>query len=192
MNKHIPQIAVFCSGGGGNLQYLISTNKKHNNIFAISCVYVDRECGAVKVALEAGIKVEYLTKSESGEIDFSVVSESFDLYVLAGFLSILPKNFCGLHDTKIINIHPSLLPDFGGKGMYGSRVHEAVLASGRKITGATTHFVNEKIDEGRIISQRTIPVIQEESAWDLGGRVFKIEGPLLFETIKELLLQRTK
>lgn len=186
----IPKIAVFCSGGGGNLQYLLRASQE-NKLFSISNVYVDRECKAEQIAEDAGIPVVNLPRINSGKLDYSVVDGAYDLYVLAGFLSIIPDEFCKIHIGKIINVHPSLLPNYGGKGMYGTRVHEAVIQSGSKITGATTHLVSERIDGGDIILQKSILVNEGESPWDLGGRVFEIEGPLLYESIKLILLKKS-
>jgi phosphoribosylglycinamide formyltransferase-1 len=113
-----------------------------------------------------------------------------DLVVLAGFMSIVSKETISKLDGKIINTHPSLLPKHGGVGMFGVNVHRAVLGSGDRWTGCTVHYVDEFVDKGEVIAQRRIRVINGETAWDLGGRVFELEGPLLVEIIREFSVRR--
>ena len=109
---------------------------------------------------------------------------SADLIVLAGFMPIVPGDICERWQGKIINIHPSLLPKYGGKGMYGVKVQEAVMRAKEEMAGCTVHFVNAGIDEGEIILQKSIEVDYNETPWQLGGRVFKEENRLLVEAVK--------
>lgn len=95
--------------------------------------------------------------------------------LLAGFLRLLPANVCRDFEGRILNIHPALLPSFGGKGMYGGRVHDAVLRSGASLSGPTIHFVNERYDEGRILAQWPVPVLPGDTAASLGARVLEVE-----------------
>ncbi len=97
------------------------------------------------------------------------------LVCLCGFMRVLTPDFVGHYKNRIINIHPALLPDFGGRGFYGHRVHEAVLASGKKISGCTVHFVDQKVDHGPIILQRTVPVLADDTTEDLTARVLQEE-----------------
>lgn len=184
-NTSKAQLAVFCSGGGGNLEYLIKSSKK-SGTFRISEVYLDRHCGAEDVAQKSGIPVTILSNKDS-QVDYSSVRNNFDLFVLAGYLGVLPPDFCRKHVNKIINVHPSLLPKFGGKGMYGTNVHEAVIASGEQYSGATVHFVTEEVDRGPIVLQQKLEILPEESPWALGGRIFEIEGPLLLRAIEKIV-----
>ncbi len=107
-----------------------------------------------------------------------------DLIVLAGFMPIVPGDICERWQGKIINIHPSLLPKYGGKGMYGVKVQEAVMRAKEEMAGCTVHFVNAGIDEGEIILQKSIEVDYNETPWQLGGRVFQEENRLLVEAVK--------
>lgn len=107
-----------------------------------------------------------------------------DLIVLAGFMPIIPRDICERWQGKIINVHPSLLPKYGGKGMYGVKVQEAVMREKDEMAGCTVHFVNADIDAGEIILQKAIAVDYSETPWQLGGRVFKEENRLLVEAVK--------
>src|SRR5690606_38963523 len=143
----------------------------------------------VQVAREAGIETHVITRRDagtpeelSGQVKAIVDPHGIDLFALAGYLrqlDILPE-----WEWRILNIHPSLLPLFGGKGMYGGRVHEAVLASGMKVSGCTVHFVNQEYDAGPILLQRCVPVLPDDTPGTLGGRVFELECQLYPEAIR--------
>ena len=107
--------------------------------------------------------------------------------VLAGYLTVLPKEVVEKYSGKIINIHPSLIPKYSGKGFYGMRVHKAVLESGEKETGATVHYVDEGIDTGQIIIQKKIDISGSDSAEDIAGKVLKIEHEILVKAIEKVL-----
>ena len=162
-------IAVLVSGGGTNLQALIDAEK--NGIIRSGTIRLvvsnNSKAYAVTRAENAGIRVEILTKKamcggsqEEFERRLTAILEenSIDLIVLAGFMSILSEDFIKHFDKRIINVHPSLIPSFCGKGFYGLKVHEAVLKKGVKVTGATVHFVNEIPDGGEIILQKAVEV----------------------------------
>ena len=106
-----------------------------------------------------------------------------DLVVLAGYMKKLGPRVLSRFENRIINVHPSLLPKHGGKGLYGTRVHEAVIAAGEKVSGATVHFVNAEYDKGDILRQESIELVEDETADSLSQRVHKIEYRLLLETI---------
>ena len=187
------KLAVLVSGSGTNLQCIIDAIKsqKLKNI-EISSVIADRDCFALERAKNEGIKT-YLFKRNSqlsNKID-QAIGTSVDLLVLAGFLSILSDEFTQKWNNKIINIHPSLLPKFGGKGMYGERVHKAVLEAKETKSGATVHFVTHEIDEGEIIAQQSFPVEPTDTVKDLQEKVREIEHTILLEAI-EKIQQRTK
>ena len=179
-------ITVCASGGGGNFQALIDARDEME--FEINCLIVDRDCGAIDRAIRAGIPVRKVRRSyEALRIDLdNAIPETTNLLVFAGFLSIMPKVICTKWEGRVINIHPSLLPKFGGKGMYGVRVHEAVMSAREKVTGCTVHFVTGEIDGGEIILQKSIEVDYKQTPWQLGGRVFIEENKLLPEAIKLL------
>ena len=176
-------IVVCASGGGGNFRSLIKYQCDYG--YHISLLIVDRECPAIKIAKENGISKKVLGKSFFEEFE-KIVPIDTNLIVLAGFLPIIPKWICEKWERKIINIHPSLLPKYGGKGMYGVKVQEAILRNHEKYAGCTVHYVDSEIDTGEIIAQKKILVMENESAWELGGRVFNEEIILLPLAIKHI------
>lgn len=175
MNKKI-KIAVLVSGGGTNLQALIDAQKKEIlKSGKIELVISNNESAfALKRAKENNIPFEIISKKNFEErLKEILQSYKIELIVLAGFTAVLPDNFVKDYDKRIINIHPSLIPSFCGKGFYGIKVHQAVLKKGVKITGATTHFVNEIIDGGEIIMQKAVEVYEDDTAEKLQKRVME-------------------
>ncbi|MCL2720145.1 MAG: phosphoribosylglycinamide formyltransferase [Treponema sp.] len=175
-------IAVLVSGGGTNLQALIDAADKNKlESGKLSLVISSKaQVYAIERAQKAGIKAITIERKKYNElIDFdkaiaNALSEhNIDLVVLAGFLSVLGENVINLYKNKIINVHPSLIPSFCGKGFYGLNVHKAVLDYGVKITGATVHFVNETIDGGKIILQKAIDVLPGDTPQSLQQRVME-------------------
>ena len=174
------KIAVLVSGGGTNLQALIDAEKsgiiKNGRISLV----ISNVAGAYALerAEKAGIKTETVIKKELGSQEafeekiISLLTENgIDLIVLAGFMSILSEDFTKTYPHRIINVHPSLIPSFCGKGFYGLHVHEAALAKGVKVTGATVHFVNEIPDGGEIILQRAVEIKEGDTPEVLQKRV---------------------
>lgn len=176
-------IAVFVSGGGTNLQALIDAQSRGElQNGKITFVLVSNSGAyALKRAEKAGIESAVVSRKEYDSkeaYDIAVLKElenrNIDLIVLAGFLSILGSELVEKYRNKIINIHPSLIPLFCGDGFYGLKVHEAVLASGMKVTGATAHFVNEITDGGAIILQKAVPIEQGDTPEILQYRVMRL------------------
>ena len=176
------RIAVLVSGGGTNLQALIDAEK--SGIIksgTISLVVSNKaDAYALERARLAGIPAVTLLRKELGSqeafeaaLTKLLEDEGIDLIVLAGFMSILSESFTRRFKDRIINIHPSLIPSFCGKGFYGLHVHEAALSYGVKVTGATVHFVNEIPDGGRIIAQKTVDVLPGDSPESLQRRVME-------------------
>lgn len=173
------KIAVLVSGGGTNLQALIDAEKSgklHSG--TISLVVSSKEGAyALRRAEEAGIPA--VTVVRKGNPDFetellSVLAENgIELVILAGFLAILSEQFIDRYRDRILNVHPSLIPSFCGEGFYGLRVHEAALAYGVKVTGATVHFVNEIPDGGRILYQRAVEIRENDTPETLQRRVME-------------------
>lgn len=170
------RIAVFVSGGGTNLQALIDARKRGKIVSGEICLVVSnkRRAGALERARENGIKAVWLPRADFGEkLEPLMRAHDIDMIVLAGFLCILPGEFTSLYAGRMINIHPALIPSFCGEGYYGLRVHQAVLARGVKVTGATVHYVNEIPDGGEIISQRAVCVRPGDTPEELQLRVMK-------------------
>lgn len=176
------KVAVLVSGGGTNLGALINAEK--NGIIksgAISLV-ISNKVGAyaLKRAKAAGIEAITVTKAECGSQDafedrliYELKSRGIELIVLAGFMAILSEKFTSAYENRIINVHPSLIPSFCGKGFYGLRVHEAALEYGVKVTGATVHYVNEIPDGGKIILQKSVNVRKGDTPESLQRRVME-------------------
>ena len=163
----LKNIAVLVSGGGTNLQALIDAqNSGIIKSGKISLVISDREGAyALERAKNAGIDALYVKKGTDFESNLisALDSAKIDVIVLAGFLSILSESFVKHYDKRIINVHPSLIPSFCGDGFYGLRVHKAALEKGVKVSGATTHFVNEITDGGEIIMQKAVEVLDGDT-----------------------------
>lgn len=175
-------IAVLVSGGGTNLQALIDA--QGDGIISsgeIKLVVSNKEGAyALERAKKAGISTKTVLKSQLGSQEafenelIRVLEESnTDLIVLAGFMSILSESFTSHFKDKIINVHPSLIPSFCGKGFYGLKVHEAALAYGVKVSGATVHFVNEIPDGGKIIMQRAVEILDGDTPEILQKRIME-------------------
>lgn len=188
------QIAVLVSGGGTNLQALIDKCKK-NSSYEISIVISNKEnVYALERAKTNNIKAktilrkDYATQEEFEDTLSTIIEENnIDLIVLAGFMCILSAKFTRKYEKKIINIHPSLIPAFSGKGFYGIRVHEEVLKSGVQKTGATVHYVNEIPDGGEIIIQREVEVKFGDTPEILQKRVMKqAEWEILPEAVEKI------
>ena len=186
--------AVLVSGGGTNLQALIDAAARGEMPHADLALVVSNSAGAFALerAKRAGIRAEYLEKAGFEErLEALLEAEGIGMIVLAGFLRILSEGFTRRWAGRIINIHPSLIPSFCGAGYYGLRVHEAALARGVKVTGATVHFVNEIPDGGEIIAQRAVEVLPGDTPETLQRRVMEraewIILPQAAEKVAEML-----
>ena len=180
------RVTVLVSGGGTNLQALIDSIKggslKEADIVLV--VSNRKDAFALDRAKKAGIKTAVITDTE--ELIKALEQARTDLIVLAGYMSILQPDVIKKFRRRIINIHPSLIPKYCGKGFYGERVHKAVLLGGEKVTGATVHFVDEGVDTGEIILQREVPVIDGDDDKTLAARVLETEHRILPEAVKIL------
>ncbi|HIV11486.1 MAG TPA: phosphoribosylglycinamide formyltransferase [Candidatus Faeciplasma avium] len=177
------RIAVLVSGGGTNLQALIGAQRKNLLSSGRIELVISSNPGAYALerAKKAGIPGYAVSKKELGsqeafEAEIMRLLKEYDieLIVLAGFMSILSKSFTASFPRRIINVHPSLIPSFCGQGFYGLRVHEAALAKGVKVTGATVHFVNEIPDGGEIIMQKAVSVREDDTPATLQKRVMRL------------------
>ena len=185
------KLAVLASGGGTDLQSIIDASEKNEIDAKVVVVISDRENAfALERAKKHSIDACFVNpKNKNREEHEKEVSEiidkhNVDLIVLAGYLRMLTPYFISKYRNKIINIHPALLPFFGGKGMYGERVHKAVLDSGMKISGCSVHFVDESIDGGAIIIQKAVEVKDDDTVETLASRVLDEEHKILSEAIQ--------
>ena len=176
------RVAVLASGGGSNLQAILDYFDALGDQRAatVALVASDRAgAGALERARRHDVPALALDASQrgSGLLEL-LVSRAIDFIALAGYLRFVPTDVTRAWRGRIVNVHPSLLPAFGGEGMYGMRVHQAVLAAGVRLTGATVHFVDEEYDRGPIIAQWPVPVLPNDTANDLAARVLEVEHRL--------------
>ena len=189
------KIAVFVSGGGTNLQALIDAQGTTLNSGKITLVVANHaNAYALERAKKAGIATAVVLKKECGSQDAFeqklkevLTANEIDLIVLAGFMTILTKNFTSAYPKRILNVHPSLIPSFCGEGFYGLNVHQAALDYGVKVTGATVHFVNEIPDGGEIIAQKAVCIEPGDTPETLQRRVMEQAEWILLPQAAELV-----
>ena len=185
-------IAVFASGSGTNFINIYNNAKYADIVILISN---NLKCGAIDFAIKNKIDFKIINDLRfPKKIDqmYEKVLKAYDvdLILLAGFMKKIPSNIIKLYENKIMNIHPSLLPKYGGKDFYGIKVHEAVMANKEKITGATIHFVNEEYDKGLIILQEKINVTANDDAISISKKVLKLEYQLYLKAIDLFCLDK--
>jgi len=188
-------VAILASGSGSNAENIIryfKDNKdfKDSGDICFPVIISNKEDAYVhERAKSLGVSSFTFKKSdfESGKVLEFLKEQQIDFIVLAGFLLKIPENLLQAYPDKIINIHPALLPKFGGKGMYGSRVHEAVVAAGEKESGITIHYVNENYDEGQIIFQAKCEVLPSDTPDDVAKKVHALEYEFFPEVIERIL-----
>lgn len=183
-------IAIFASGSGSNAENIIRYFQK-NDSAQVSLVLSNRsDAYVIERAHRLGVPCNVFPKEDwvSGDVILAVLQEyRIDLVVLAGFLVRVPDLLLHSYPDKIINIHPALLPKFGGKGMYGEKVHQAVVAAGEKESGITIHYINERYDEGNTIFQTTCPVLLDDSPEDVARKVHELEYEHFPRIVEEVL-----
>ncbi|TXC85403.1 phosphoribosylglycinamide formyltransferase [Luteibaculum oceani] len=189
----LPQLnlAIFASGSGTNAEAIISHFKGHSKIQVKLVVTNKKEAGIWKVADRNQVPCYHAKKStlyESNDIVTLLKEKHINWIILAGFLLKIPKNILEAYPNEIINIHPALLPKFGGKGMYGMHVHKAVVEANEKETGITIHKVNENYDEGAIISQFSTAVHPDDTPEDVQQKVQQLEHKHFPREIEKHLL----
>ncbi len=178
-------VAVLVSGGGTNLQALLDA-LRDSAVARVACVVASAAgAGALERARRAGVPTVVLTDPED-PAELVTATGDARLVVLAGYVKRIPPAAVARLRWRVINIHPALLPAFGGPGMYGRRVHEAVLASGATLSGATVHYVDEEYDRGPIIAQWPVPVRPHDTPETLAARVLEVEHRLLPQVVLEL------
>ncbi len=183
----MPKIAIFASGSGTNAENLIQSFK--NSDIVVTRVYCNNEkAGVIARAERLNVPVTLFSKVdllENNRVFNLLQDDQVDFLVLAGFMMLLPQNIIDTYRDKILNIHPSLLPKYGGKGMYGHHVHEAVLANNEKESGITIHLVNEIYDSGKPLFQATCPVLENDTPDSLAVRVHALEYQFYPKIVKE-------
>ena len=188
------KVAVFVSGRGSNLRAILNSPKLRKLIKVQAVISNKATCSAFKIAEEYSIS-QYIVGNEKKSIPYNNLSKflrslEIDLVVLAGFLKMIPNDMILDFRNRIINIHPALLPSFGGKEMYGMNVHKAVYDSSAKVAGVTVHFVDGVYDTGKIITQRCVDISDVDSPEEISAKVLAIEHELLPYVIEKFALDK--
>jgi phosphoribosylglycinamide formyltransferase-1 len=186
------RLAVLASGGGSNLQAIIdATERGEIDARVILVISNNSDCGALARAGKHDIEALHLSGRQfPGQAEFdaglleALAEHEVDLVILAGYMKLLSPTVVKAYRNRILNIHPALLPCFGGREMYGMRVHQAVIESGAKFSGVTVHVVDEKYDHGPIVAQRVVPVLQDDTAESLAERVLIQEHKIYPQVIQ--------
>ena len=180
------RIAVLASGGGSNLQALLDhlerlgPGRRGGDVVLVASDRAD--AGALERGRRAGIAAEPIDHRDEALMSALLRERRVDLIALAGYLKLVPAGIVAAYRGRMLNVHPALLPAFGGGGMYGRRVHAAVIAAGARVSGPTVHFVDEHYDQGPIAAQWPVPVREDDTAETLAARVLKVEH-LLFPRV---------
>ncbi len=190
------KIAVFVSGRGSNLNALLNLPDLKKLVSIVAVVSDKIDCKAFYIAKEYGIQTFSIGEGEGriSKYEITSVLKNLDVnfIVLAGYLKLIPDELLKNFENRIINIHPALLPSFGGKGMYGMNVHKAVFNSSAKVSGASVHFVDNTYDTGKIIAQKCVDISDVKSAEEIAERVLTIEHQILPEVVKAFAENRVK
>jgi formyltetrahydrofolate-dependent phosphoribosylglycinamide formyltransferase len=177
------RIAVFASGGGTNLEALLEKLAGHPGAEIVLVVSDRPGAGALDRARRRKVEA-VVVRHDDGEAMLALLARhAIDWIVLAGYLRRIPTRVVGRYRDRILNIHPALLPRFGGPGMYGERVHRAVIEAGERTSGVTVHVVDEEYDHGPIVAQRTVPVEPQDTPESLAARILEVEHELLPEIV---------
>jgi phosphoribosylglycinamide formyltransferase-1 len=184
------RIAIFASGNGSNAERIVRYFKPDNSVEVSLVLTNNPKAGVIERANRLGVNCRVFNRHilrETNDIVDLLVKEKIDLVVLAGFLWLIPRNILEAFPNRIINIHPALLPKYGGKGMYGHHVHEAVINAGEKVSGITIHFVNERYDEGQIILQKEVDILDSDTPDSLAGKIHQLEYEYFPKVIEDLI-----
>jgi len=188
-NQIMKRISIFVSGNGTNLQRIAEFFRNNKEVEIVNVVCNNPKAYAIERAKNLGIPVRMVTKAEfnSPEFTHEMADLDLDLIVLAGFLWKIPGSMIKVYPRQIVNIHPALLPNYGGKGFYGEHVHEAVVAAKEPFSGITIHYVNEVYDSGEIILQAYVTLSENETPDSLAAKIHKLEQAYFPVTIQQLL-----
>lgn len=184
-------IAIFASGTGSNAKKIMEHFKHHPHICVSLIVSNKQDAPVLNIARESGVPTLVIERGyfyQSEDILKKFNKYSIDFVVLAGFLWLVPSYLVRRFEGRMVNIHPALLPKYGGKGMYGTKVHEAVLQAGEKETGITIHFVNDQYDDGDIVFQARCEVAPNDTPQTIAQKVHQLEHRYFPEVIEKLIL----
>jgi formyltetrahydrofolate-dependent phosphoribosylglycinamide formyltransferase len=189
-------ICIFASGTGSNFEAILKAKDSGIIKSNIALLITNNSlCNSVNIAVNNGIKYLHLSRKKYPDLNEDEYSDLFlnalekekiDLIVLAGYMKIIDSKIINLFRNRILNIHPALLPSFGGKGMYGINVHKAVIQSGVKVSGLSIHFVNEDYDKGKIIFQKCVNVSERDDEFSLQKKILKLEHKYYSEIISKI------
>lgn len=188
------KLVILASGSGSNAENLIRYFHAGEQARVVKIYSNVEEAGVFARADRLGVPCEAFNRNDfrNGKLLSRILEEEPDLLVLAGFLWLIPADWIAAFPNRIVNIHPALLPKYGGKGMYGMRVHEAVRAAGETETGITIHYVNAAYDEGAIIFQEKTPVLPEDSAAEIAEKVHALEYAFFPKILSEILSEKER
>lgn len=192
--RAVERIAILASGSGTNAQRLMEHFAQHTAAQVVLVGCDKPAAGVVQRAWDLGVPCYLFGGAElkNGEVLRELQGQEVSLVVLAGFLRLIPAELIAAFPDRIVNIHPSLLPKYGGKGMYGDRVHAAVIAAGEKESGITIHLVNEQYDEGEVLFQAKCPVEANDTPSSLAARVHELEHEHYPKVVEKLVMGRTE
>ena len=189
--KHKKRIAIFASGSGTNTEKIIQYFKNNDDICIASVFCNKPDAYVITRAQNHYIPVFTFNKNDlvaTNKVLNLLIEQKADYIVLAGFLWLVPEHIIKAFNGRIINIHPALLPAYGGKGMYGDNVHKKVWENGEPETGITIHLVNDKYDEGKIIFQAKIPIKRQDTPETIAAKVHELEYEHYPEQIKQFII----
>ena len=187
----VKNVAIFASGSGSNAENICKYFKNSSDIAVVLIGTNNENADVVKRAKNLEIPLFVFTKSELenfSELQSVLEKSKVDFIVLAGFLLKIPEKMVEIYPDKIVNIHPALLPKYGGKGMYGMYVHEAVIAANKSVSGITIHVVDKKYDEGKTVFQAETNITKEDTAQSLANKIHELEQKHFPQVIKEYLV----
>ncbi len=188
------RIAIFASGSGTNAINLIQYFKNHEKI-EVEGIYCNKpNAGIVEKAQDINVKIRVFNRDEfnDGGLNRILLENQVDYIVLAGFLWLIPTHMITCYPNRIVNIHPALLPSYGGKGMYGSRVHEAVIEASEKVSGITIHLVDANYDSGEFLFQAETEILKDDTPDSLAGRIHRLEHENFPKVVEDLILKGSK
>ncbi len=192
-NKEVPRLAVFASGAGSNAQRLVEYFEQTSSAKVVSILSNNPQAGALVRANSLGVESFVFSREEfyqTPKVLEYLKAKQIDWVILAGFLWLVPVSLLKAYPHKVINLHPALLPKFGGKGMYGMNVHKAVVAAHETETGITIHYANEHFDEGEIIYQAKCTVAPTDTPEHIAEKIHQLEHTF-FPTVIEQIITKT-